>query len=365
MGSPRANGSWNDGRLDDVELRKRIDPTGMIDWIAGLPGQCRTAVEIVSGLSLPAWQGIDRVVILGMGGSAIGGNLARSLVETDCRVPIAVNSDYTIPGYVDERTLVIASSYSGNTEESLAGYDVAQARGARLVVISAGGELADKAKAAGNPWVAIPGGLSPRAALGYSLVALLMLFEGFGLVSGVRDSVDESIAVLEKQWQRFGPQVPVAENPLKQLALELEGKIPLVYGSGGWRGTVAYRWKCQVNENSKAACFWNTFPELNHNETVGWEYPELTKEFHVIFLRDAQDHPKVTKRIDVTKELMADRVAGMTDLWAEGESGLARLMSLVYPGDLVSYYLAILYGVDPTPIQVIDRLKAELAAMDE
>ena len=120
-----------------------------------------------------------------------------------------------------------------------------------------------------------------------------------------------------------------------------------------------------MNENSKAVCFWNTFPELNHNETVGWEHPELTKEFYVVFLRDRNDQPKNQRRIDVTKELMAGRVAGMTDLWAEGESSLARLLSLVYPGDLASYYLALLYGVDPSPIQVIDRLMQELAAIDE
>lgn len=365
MGAPHASRAEDARRLDDVQLRERLDPTGMGDWIRGLPEQCRKAVEIVGALDLPAWRGIERVVILGMGGSAIGGNLARSLVETECRVPIAVNSDYTLPGYVDEHTLVIASSYSGNTEESLAGYEAAQERGAHLVVISTGGELAARAQSAGQPWVVLPTGLLPRAALGYSLVTVLLLLEGFGLIAGVRDAVDEGISVLEKQWARFGPDVPLAENPLKQLAVELEGRIPLIYGSGGWRGTVAYRWKCEVNENSKAVCFWNTFPELNHNETVGWEYPELTKEIYVVLLRDAQDHPKIQKRVDVTKQLIADRVAGMTEVWAEGESSLARLLSLVYPGDLVSYYLALLYGVDPTPIYVIDRLKAELTAMDE
>jgi glucose/mannose-6-phosphate isomerase len=362
MGSPRAN---NDTRLDDATLRERLDPTGMIDWIKGLPEQCKTAVEIIDSLALPAWQDIERVVVLGMGGSAIGGNLTRSLVETECRVPIAVNGDYTIPGYVDERTLVIASSYSGNTEETIAGYEAAQERRARIVVISSGGELAQRAQAAGQPWVAIPGGLLPRAALGYSLVTLLLLLERLGFIGGARDSVAEAVSVLERQWDRFGPEVRVADNPVKQLALKLEGRIPLIYGSGGWRGAVAYRWKCQVNENSKAVCFWNTFPELNHNETVGWEHPELTKEFYVVFLRDRNDQPKNQRRIDVTKELMAGRVAGMTDLWAEGESSLARLLSLVYPGDLASYYLALLYGVDPTPIQVIDRLKQELAAIDE
>lgn len=355
-----------DGKvLDDLQAHRQVDPSNMMGLILSVPDQCREAAQIVQGATLPEWDGIERVVVLGMGGSAIGGNLARSLVETECRVPIAVSSDYSIPGYVDSSTLVIASSYSGNTEESLLGFEAARERGARLLAISSGGELAQLAQEHGYPWVQIPGGMMPRAALGYSLVTLLLLLERFGLIEGVSASVDEAIAVLERQRSDFGPDVPFEKNAMKQLALQLAAKIPLIYGSGGWRGTVAYRWKCQVNENSKALCFWNTYPELNHNETVGWEYPELTKEFYVVTLRDRQDHPRIQKRVDVTGQLMKERVAGMTQLWAEGESGLARLLSLVYPGDFVSYYLAVLYQVDPTPIQVIDHLKAELAAMDQ
>lgn len=350
--------------LDDRERLARIDPAGMIDLIEALPDHCREALHIAQHADVPAWSGIERVVVVGMGGSAIGGNLVRSLFEAECRVPVAVNSDYTLPGYVDARTLVIASSYSGNTEESLFGYEAAKKRGARILAISAGGELAARAQADGFPWIKIPGGMSPRAALGYSFVPLAVLFERLGLAAGVTPAVEEAVGILETQRERLKRDVPYERNPAKQLALAMAGRIPLIYGSGGWRGVVAYRWKCQVNENAKALCFWNTFPELNHNETVGWEHPELTKELYVVFLRDKDDHPRIQKRIAVTKEIMAPRIAGMTEVWAEGKSHLAKLLSLVYPGDFASYYLALLYGVDPTPIHVIDRLKRELAAMD-
>lgn len=358
------NSVYTASMLDDRERLKQIDPSGMLQLVDAVPDHCREAVEIVQRADIPTWTGISRVVILGMGGSAIGGNLARSLVEETCPVPVFVNSDYTIPGYVDASTLVIASSYSGNTEESLLGYAASKERGARIIAISAGGKLAELAQADGFPWVKIPGGMSPRAALGYSFFTLMLIFERLGLAEGVSDAVGETLDILEKQRAAFGYDVPFDQNPMKQLALKLAGRIPLVYGSGGWRGVVAYRWKCQVNENSKALCFWNTFPELNHNETVGWEHPELTQEFHVVFLRDQKDHPRIQKRVEVTQQLMTGRIAGMTELWAEGDSSLARLMSLVYPGDYASYYLALLYGADPTPIQVIDRLKDELAAMD-
>lgn len=350
--------------LDDPMRFVNIDPSGMTALIEALPGQCREAVEIARAAAVPSWQGINNVVILGMGGSAIGGNLAKSLYEDELGVPVAVNSDYGIPGYVRENTLVIASSYSGNTEESLMGYAAAQARGARIVVISTGGELAHRAQAAGHPWIKIPGGIQPRAAIGYSLFPLIVLFNRLGLISHVDDAIGEALQVLEAQRDQLNHKIPFEHNAAKQLAFACAGKIPLVYGSGGWLGVAAYRWKCQVNENSKALCFWNTFPELNHNETVGWEYPELTKEVHTVILRDPAVNPRIQKRVDVTKAIMADHVAGQTEVWAAGDTKLARLMSLIYPGDFVSLYLAILYGTDPTPVKMIDLLKSELAALD-
>lgn len=351
--------------LDDQQRYASLDPDNMTGLIEGLPDQAREAVDIARAAELPKFDGIRNIVILGMGGSAIGGNLVRSLYEDELPVPVNVVSDYTLPAYVDEDTLVIASSYSGNTEESLTTYDEAVRRGAKAVVISTGGEIGRRAQEHGHPWIRIKAGMQPRAAIGMSLFPLIVILNRLGFIADVDDDVDEAIEILEKKKAELNSQVPFEHNPMKQLALACAGKIPLVYGSGGWRGVAAYRWKTQVNENSKALCFSNAFPELNHNETVGWEYPELTREFHVIMLRDPADTERMNTRVEVTKSIMAERIAGQTEVWAEGESKLARLVSLIYPGDYFSLYLALLYGVDPTPVRMIDRLKGELAKLDE
>ena len=350
--------------LDDRQAMAQIDPEGMIELIAGMPAQWREAEAIARAASLGGLEQPRNVVILGMGGSAIGGDLVRALLEPVAPVPIAVNRDYTLPAYVGAKSLVIASSYSGNTEETLTAVEEAAKRGARIVAVTTGGRLGELARERGWPVITLPGGLSPRAALGYSFVPLLLLCEKAGLCPPVGDALAETAGILEAQRARFGPEVPVAANPAKQLALSLKGKLPLIYGSRGWKGTAAYRWKCQINENAKAPAIWNVFPELNHNETVGWESPgELTQQIGVVVLRDRNDDERIQVRIDTTKEIMAGAVGGLTELWAEGRSDVARLFSLVYPGDWVSVYLAILYRNDPTPIRVIDLLKSRLAAL--
>lgn len=350
--------------LDDREAIGRVDPSGMGDLIMSLPEQWREAAEIARSASLPDFGRPERVVVLGLGGSAIGGDLARSLLERVSPVPIAVNRDYGVPAYVDDRTLVVASSYSGGTEETLTAAKEAEARGARVIAISTGGDLGAMAKAKGWPLVVLPGGLSPRAAIGYSFVPLLVTLERVGLCDSVEEALVETASLLERQRDRYGLEVPAASNPAKQLALELKGRLPLIYGSCGWKGTAAYRWKTQINENAKAPAYWNVFPELNHNETVGWESPDgVMKNVHLVILRDEADPPRVQARIDITREIMEESVADVTELWAEGTSDVARLFSLIYPGDFVSYYLALAYRNDPTPITMIDLLKSRLAAL--
>lgn len=350
--------------LDDRQAIAEIDPEGMTDLVAGMPAQWREAEAIARAACLDGLGQPRNAVILGMGGSAIGGDLVRALLEPVSPVPIAVNREYTLPAYVGPESLVVASSYSGNTEETLTAAEEAARRGARIAAVTAGGRLGQLAKERGWPLITIPGGLSPRAALGYSFVPLLHLFEKAGLCPPVGDALAETAAILDAQRARFGPETPVAQNPAKQLALSLKGKLPLIYGSRGWKGTAAYRWKCQINENAKAPAVWNVFPEVNHNETVGWESPrELTRQVGVVVLRDREDEQRIQVRIDTTKEIMEDAVGSVMEFWAEGRSDVARLFSLVYPGDWVSLYLAILYRNDPTPIRVIDLLKSRLAAL--
>lgn len=342
----------------------KIDPSGMTRMIEELPQQWREAESIARAASLDGLEKPENVVILGMGGSAIGGDMVKSLLETTVPVPITVNRDYSLPAFVGKGSLVVASSYSGNTEETLTAAAEAQKRGAHIVALTTGGQLAEQAKANGWPLIQIPAGLSPRAAIGYSFVPLYVLMERVGLIPPVAAELAETAELLEKLKARYGADVPVEENPAKQLAISLKGRLPLIYGSYGWTGTAAYRWKCQINENSKAPAVYNVFPELNHNETVGWEVPEeVTRQIGLVILRDREDNPRTKARIDITREIVEKRVSGVTELWSEGESPVARLFSLVYPGDFVSLYLALLYEVDPTPVKMIDLLKSRLAQL--
>jgi len=336
----------------------------MLRRVWELPEQVEQARSLGADLRLALPELPRHVVILGMGGSAIGGELLKALVEPECPVPIAVNREYDLPAYVGPGTLVVASSYSGNTEETLSACRLAAERGARVVAVTTGGVLAQWAADHGWPLVRIPGGLQPRAAIGYSFIPLLGLLQQLGLVAPKGDDIRETVAVLRALRSELGPDVPSASNPAKQLALRLHGKLPLIYGTGGWRAVVAYRWKCQINENAKAPAWHNTFPELNHNETVGWEVPAaVTRLVELVVLRDRGDSPRINRRVQVTVDIMGPAIAGVTQVASRGESELARLFSLLYMGDFTSVYLALLNEVDPTPVRVIDRLKQELAVL--
>ncbi|MBO8142289.1 MAG: bifunctional phosphoglucose/phosphomannose isomerase [Firmicutes bacterium] len=350
--------------LDDAEARAARDPRGMLRRVVDLPEQLQEAAAIGAAVQPKLPQEIKHVLILGMGGSAIGGDLVKALVEAECRVPIAVSREYDVPAFVGPHTLVIASSYSGNTEETLSACRAAAERGAAVAAVTTGGVLAEWASAKGWPLVRLPQGLAPRAALGYSFVPLLKILEAAGIVSPKDGQLQEAVGVLKAMRDELGPDAPVQSNAAKQLAARLFGKLPLVYGTGGWRSAAAYRWKCQINENAKAPAWCNTFPELNHNETVGWEVPQaVTGLVELVVLRDRADSPRINRRIEVTVDIMRPAIAGVTEVWSRGESELARLLSLTYFGDFTSVYLALLNGVDPTPVRVIDRLKAELATL--
>jgi glucose/mannose-6-phosphate isomerase len=331
-------------------------------WITKLPEQCEEAFRIGQGSPLPSLGTIRQVVVLGIGGSAIGGSLLQAYTEGEFKVPFLVNRTYHIPAFVGPETLVIASSYSGNTEETLSAYAEAKGRGATLMAIASGGELERWAQADGIPFCRIPGGYSPRAALGYSFMPLLAILSRLGFVRERPEDVTEAVTVLSTLRDELYPERPTGGNPAKQLAERLHGKLPFIYGAAPWSGVAAYRWKGQMNENAKNLAHSNAFPELNHNKTVGWEAPEsLTAQVEVVLLRDREDHPKVQKRFEVTSTIMRPHVSGITEVWSRGESALARLFSLIYMGDFTSYYLALLNGIDPTPVKVIDYLKGELA----
>lgn len=345
-----------------------IDPSDMMGAILSLPEQCDRARQIAAAADLGALRGrrFANVIIAGMGGSAIGGDLLRSIFEPHLEMPVGVSRDYHLPGYVGRETLVIAASYSGNTEETLASYDVARKAGAAMLAVTTGGELAARAKRDGVPVVAIPGGLQPRAAVGYSFVPLVVVAGRLGLMSErLLDDIDEMIAVLTGVRDECNPEVAQSDNRAKALAAQWAGSIPVIYGSHAERGVVAYRWKTQINENAKAFAACGVLPELDHNEVVGWSgHGVQTRPEHalsVAFLRDAREPEQIRRRVELTKQIVEKSAARVAEVWPAGESVLARTMSLVYIGDFASCYLAYVYGEDPTPVKVIDWLKAELA----
>lgn len=313
-------------------------------------------------LDLSGWGEPRHLLVLGMGGSGIGGDLLRGLLYDRGHFPVTVVKDYAPPAWVGAGTVALVCSYSGNTEETLTAYEAVRAAGSRCVVVSSGGQLVQRATEFGTPIVRIPTGFPPRAALGLLLGPMLGLADRAGWVEGLGEGVAEAGRLLRGLASEWGPGRPAAENPAKELARALIGRLPVVYAASRLVEPVALRWKTQLNENSKVYATWNVFPELNHNETVGWALrgqPEGLLQ--VVVLRDPDDPPRLVRRLEVTREVSLGAAAGYHEVLARGEHPLARVMSLVLFGDLVSVYLAYLNEVDPTPVAVIDELKRRLA----
>ncbi len=348
--------------LDDRELYISTDKSGMRVQIHGLPGQCKSAWEKALTFNLPSgYSDVDKVVILGMGGSAIGGDLLRALTGTLNRPLVVVNREYDLPAWVDNKTLVIAASYSGNTEETLSSFAQALDKRCKKLVISTGGKISSIASKKGIPVFTIDHVSQPRAAIGYSLLPLLAIMQRLGFIEGKSEDVESMAALLETLGKRWQEDVPVSTNKAKALALKLQGKVSVIYGAGILTD-VARRWKTQINENSKAWAFFETLPELNHNAIVGYHFPaSATQNIFVTMLRCPELHPRTQIRYTVTGEVLKENSIPFEIVDSEGNNPLSYLMSLVLLGDWVSYYLAMLYGVDPTPVPVIDFLKKRLA----
>ncbi len=349
--------------IDDIVTMKEIDKEDMLGFLERFPEQCEEAMTIAKKVNLTAFSNKPAlIVILGMGGSGISGDITRVLLEDELSIPIYVNKDYKLPKFADKNTLFLAVSYSGNTEETLSGFDQAVSLGATVVSITSGGGLAKRAKEKNLPLVIIPKDIQPRAALGYLLIPVLVALEKFGLIEDKTTEIEETIASLKQARENLSPGSSSDENRAKQLAERLIGKIPIIYGSGGITGIAALRWKCQFNENGKVPAFYNVFPELNHNETVGWELLEdITERFFLIMLRDDQDHSQVKKRINITNSLIQDHFDGVFEVRTKGKSMLERIFSIIYLGDFTSVYLAVIEGIDPSPVERISVLKKRLA----
>lgn len=345
--------------LDDV---RRADPSGMYDILARFPAQVEEALAIGHAARLPrAPRGITSIVLTGLGGSAIAGDLLRSYLAGTLDVPLVVNRHYTLPAFVGRGTLVLVSSYSGNTEETNAAHRAALRRGAKIVCISSGGTTSKLAARHRTPLITIPGGLPPRGALGYSFFPLLLALTRMGLVPSRAREIAETVALLKVQVKSFSDPGTEA-NPALAIAQMLDRRIGVIYAAADLLEPVATRWRGQLEENAKTLAFSHSLPEMNHNEIVGWQVlSDAMKEMQVIFLRDSDDHPRVQTRIDITRSLLLPFTGRITEVWSQGVGRLARMFSLVQLADWVSLYLAVTHGVDPMPVTAIDRLKKALA----
>ncbi len=350
--------------LDDAQHLKVLDPDGMYKAIVDFPDQIRRAVEIGRGIKTNAarFENIKNIVLCGMGGSAIGGDLVRSLLYDSLPLPMHICRDYHLPRFAGSDTLVVASSYSGSTEETLSAVDEALSRKCRFFALTTGGKLGKICEERSLPMAQLPTGLQPRAALGYSFVPLMLFFNKLGLSPYTADDFSDLADFLERKKENYAAETISEDNPTKQLALQLYGRIPIIYSGPELTDAVATRFKGQICENAKMPAFANQFPEFNHNELVGWKIINPFRDYlRVIILRDEEDHNRVKARMDIVGELIEKEEVTVIEIESDGANRLQRMMSLIQFGDFTSFYLAILNKVDPTPVAVIDFLKTALA----
>ena len=345
--------------LDDLNTIKRIDTHGLIDLCVNIPEHSRKAMRLAE--QAPIKYGKPRnIVVAGMGGSAIGGELLHNWLVDRARVPIEVCRDHMLPAYADKDTLVFAVSYSGETEETLNAFEDAVRKGCMVVSVTSGGRLQAFSNKHGFPCVVIPKGLPPRMAFPYLFFPLATAVQQVGVVKVMENEVEEVLRTLKKIVAENTPNVPVKKNWAKGLALKVLGTIPVVYAAQKY-AAVAHRWKTQFNENSKLPSKYEVFPELNHNEVVGWENAKtFAKTFSLILLRDRDENPRIKRKIELTKDIAFQDLPNLSEIYATGESALAKMLSLLCIGDFVSIYLAILRRIDPFPVKAITKMKEEM-----
>lgn len=350
--------------FEELNEIQKIDTGNMYKAVSGFPDQMKDAVTIGDSFEVDSgrYQNINRIVLCGMGGSAIGGDLARSLLADELAVPFDICRDYKIPRYCGKNTLVIGSSYSGNTEETLAAFKTAIDRECRLFVLTTGGALLKLAKANQVPAMRPREGFQPRAALSYSFTLLLMFLHKIGLSSYDRDALMAAAKFLKHRVQSFSIDNPIESCVTKQLAKKLVGRVPIIYSGPGLTAPAAVRFAGQLSENAKVLAFSNQFSEFNHNQLVGFESAAQYKDsFFVIVLRDTDDGQAIGKRMDIVEGLIAGKEMDVVEIVSTGENKLERLLSLVQVADFTSFYLAINRGVDPTPVEPIESLKRALS----
>jgi glucose/mannose-6-phosphate isomerase len=353
--------------LDDLNKIREIDKEGMLKIEEDFYGQLIDAKKIAENINLIKIKArtYSGIAFLGMGGSGFAGSLIRDLVKDDIGVPVEVVKGYNIPGCIDSDWLVVAVSYSGNTEETISTTTKSLDRGSEILCVTSGGKLEEIANNYNKCLIKIPSGLQPRGAIGYLFFPTFLVLSYLKLIDISDDDVKESLDLICQKCSIYKREVNSDKNYAKSIALKIADSLPIVYGTEGILSSVAYRWKCEVNGNSKAPCFWNEFPELNHNETVGWErLRSITSRFSLIVFKEKEGQIRIKTRIETTIKLIKDNLFQVLEIPVEGKSKLSKALSTMYLGDIASVYLAILNEINPTPVDKIKALKAELAKLD-
>ena len=348
--------------VDFERLRQQRDPSGMLGLAQSFPSHMEDAWGIGGSFAKDIAAGDYRhVVMCGMGGSAIGGDMVRSYFGDRLKAPLLSVRDYRVPAHVGDASFVIISSYSGNTGETLSAYDSLRGRGATVVAVSSGGKLEGRCREDGVPFCAIPGGMPPRAAIAYSFFPMLRILRAAGAADFDDTEFDEALQTARRLVDEYAPQQ--TDNPAAELARVLQGKFPYVYSGPGLMQAIARRWACQFNENSKSPAHCAEFPELNHNEIVGWREGgagDLYNRVVVLSLEDIDDHEMTRHQTEICLGIEAPMAAEVLRFDGGAGGRLSRMISLLMLGDFASIYLAYLYGVDPTPVENIDYLKKRL-----
>ena len=347
--------------LDDPGTLKSIDRLGMLGLVDKLPDMLEEGWALSEASEIPKIGKVDNLVISGMGGSAISGDIVSLILRNKADFPVVVNRSYGCPKFVNGNTLFFSVSYSGNTEETISAFKEAVKKSARIISVSSGGELKELSSKNKVPFIEIPKGLPPRAALGYLLSSVLNILHRSGVASFKAD-LDETKKLLKQLSKKYGAGTGLRENEAKQMAARLSGKVPVILASESTTFASGLRWKTQLNENSKMTAIFSSLPEFSHNDLVN--FSSLKKgehSFSFVILRDEGDPERMKKRIEITKSLISGNVGGIAEVWSQGQSPLARTMSLILYGDYLSVYLAVLSGIDPTPVDIIERLKKELS----
>ena len=347
--------------LNNEEEMRYIDTHNMLSMLYHLPTQIEETEKIVEEASLPKVFRVDHILVCGMGGSAISGNILQSYLRRKLSIPIEVNRSYDLPKWVNRHTLVFSQSYSGDTEETLLAFKQAYEKHCQIIAVSSDGRLEEYCKHRGIPHIKIPSGYPPRAAIGYLLFSMIFALKKIGILQHNIEK-EETISILKEAREEFNEKISIDNNIAKQLAIKIHGSIPQIYSLDIYK-PIAKRWMNQFAENSKLISRYNVLPEATHNDIVAWSFDEtLSKNFSCIFLRDSnEENSSMRSRVDFMKRILTPMGLNVEDVFPRGKKLLAKMMYLLYLGDYISCYLAFLRNVDPTPIDAITELKEILS----